>query len=364
MMEIPESYRAQTLDMCAFVALLVCVGLFFTCMWYHNQTTTVSDFNADEDKVIEDVLVETIQRGQITLKGAMYRPLRREGAETPRISSPLNTHRHRGAMGRLRHVLEPFHQQFSDANGVVDLHGLCSVLRNLGEVTTSADVQKVLTQRGRPSSGHATTYDEFVDHVVTYLVAPEPQSPSDPEAAQSYSVDGSESPPLPLGTTQQQDYLMLRAVLRIAAGVVAVAALARPLVEVMYEISNRTGWPPFTTAFILGPIICDSGARVHDVFRYASHKTARSISICLTALNVTVQLNTTLAFAMFVGIMFNRGWRTYTYSAELLTVLLTVAAASRTANKTHQTLRDGLWALALYPLSLLLIAFLESLGFD
>jgi hypothetical protein len=312
-------------------------------------------------------LVETILSRQVTLKGAMYRPLRREGAETQQASAPLNTHRHRGAKGRLRHLLEPFHQQFADANGVVDLHGLCSVLRNLGEKTTSAEVQKVLTQRGRPSSGLAATYDEFVENVVAYLVNPEPASPADPEGGQgvqSYGgTDGSESP-LPLETAQQQDQLLLRALVRIVAGLVVVALLARPVVELLYEVSNRTGVPPFTVSFIVAPIICDSGARVYDVFRYASQKSARTISICLTALLQQCAINSTFVFAVLVAIIFNRGWAGRSYSAELLVVLLTLAIASRVANKTHQTLRDGLWALALYPLTLLIVSLLQSLGFD
>ena len=44
------------------------------------------------------------------------------------------------AKSRLHNMLKPHHRKFADAEGVVDLHGLCAVLRTLGETTTSAEV--------------------------------------------------------------------------------------------------------------------------------------------------------------------------------------------------------------------------------
>ena len=67
-----------------------------------------------------------------------------------------------------------------------------------------------------------------------------------------------------------------QATLRIATGAAAVAALAAPLVECIFELANRTGVPPFYAAFLLAPVACDAAARSFDVWRCGTP----SLSLC------------------------------------------------------------------------------------
>ena len=83
--------------------------------------------------------------------------------------------------------------------------------------------------------------------------------------------------------------------------------LAHPLVACFYEISYRFAIPPFYTAFVLGPLIGDSGVRVFDVIKYAKFKTIQTTSVALTALYVSAAVSNTLVFGVLVAIVFNRG---------------------------------------------------------
>ena len=80
-MTVSEPLRAQAISIWAFLALVVCAGLLGTCLWYFHATSGVVEYREDEERVIEDAFVEAILEGHITLKGLMYRWLRREGAD-------------------------------------------------------------------------------------------------------------------------------------------------------------------------------------------------------------------------------------------------------------------------------------------
>ena len=100
---------------------------------------------------------------------------------------------------------------------------------------------------------------------------------------------------------------MVKALTNIAIGMTVVVILAHPLVACFYEISYRFAIPPFYTAFVLGPLIGDSGVRVFDVIKYAKFKTIQTTSVALTALYVSAAVSNTLVFGVLVAIVFNRG---------------------------------------------------------
>ena len=54
----------------------------------------------------------------------------------------------------------------------------------------------------------------------------------------------------------------------------------------------------------------------------------------------------------------------YAYCAETLVILLVVGWSSMVGRKAVPTRLDASWALAMYPLSLLAVAVLRSVGFD
>ena len=68
------------------------------------------------------------------------------------ISQPRRT----GARARLHNLLLPYHRRFADPFGALDVHGLCAVLRCLGEPATPDRIRAVLcqvvpfTSRSRP----------------------------------------------------------------------------------------------------------------------------------------------------------------------------------------------------------------------
>ena len=120
-------------------------------------------------------------------------------------------------------------------------------------------------------------------------------------------VDEEDLPPLPVPPTTQHGQVVVKALTKIALGVAVVVVLAHPLVACFYEISYRFSVPPFYTAFVLGPLIGDSGVRVYDVIKYGRLKTAQATSVALTALYVCSAVSNTFVFGVLVAIVFNRG---------------------------------------------------------
>merc|ERR1711981_1541012 len=97
--------------------------------------------------------------------------------------------------------------------------------------------------------------------------------------------------------------------------------------------------------------------------RAVGKKTQTSITISFAALEGAACMNNTFCLAIFMGLVYFKGiaWR---YTAETLSIVFVQLAVAVFARKGTLTPVDGALILAIYPLSVVLVAGLEAMGFD
>jgi Ca2+/Na+ antiporter len=138
-----------------------------------------------------------------------------------------------------------------------------------------------------------------------------------------------------------------------------VLIFADPAVEVMTEIAFRINVNPFYVSFILAPL-ASNASEVIASFNYAKKKTAKSIQIALTTLEGAACLNNTFCLAVFLAIVGFRNLE-WTFTAEVTAILFVQFAVGAIVLWRQKTflVSDGYIIVALYPISIALVALLK-----
>jgi Ca2+/Na+ antiporter len=165
-----------------------------------------------------------------------------------------------------------------------------------------------------------------------------------------------------LSPDQQQAAIKLRAFNMCALGTFLVVLFSDPMVDVMQEIAVRAHISPFYVSFILAPLASNASEVISSMY-YASKKTGKTITVSLSTLEGAACMNNTFCLSIFMGLIFFRGlaWQ---YTAETISIIVTEVIVAILVQRHHMTLFRGLLILALFPLSIALVAILESMGFD
>ena len=145
-------------------------------------------------------------------------------------------------------------------------------------------------------------------------------------------------------------------------GTMIVMLISDPMVDVLSELGKRTGIPAFYVSFVLAPLISNSSELV-AAYNYSLKKTESSISISLATLQGAAIMNNTFVLGIFMCLIWMKGLA-WEYFAETLTILLVQLAVGVYSLKLSHTVTDGFVILSMYPLSLILIASLEAMGWD
>lgn len=135
-----------------------------------------------------------------------------------------------------------------------------------------------------------------------------------------------------------------------------------PMVDVMQEIAFRVNISPFYVSFILAPLASNASEVIASSY-YASKKTTKTITVSFSALEGAAAMNNTFCLSIFMGLIFFRGlaWQ---YTAETISIVLVQVIIYLMTLKDVLTAFDGLMIISVFPLSIVLIATLEALGFD
>jgi Ca2+/Na+ antiporter len=407
----------------AFASLLVCLGFFF---WYLYYQYNLSDELEEAKK--EEALVKGISEGKITLIGVMYHELKNEfGADTDIVaqfpggelppepaaefsvispvvnffnifrlfgssseSTPLAAAGHnryaatkspsQSTMNRLRHILKPFFKKYdADNSGSLELGEVVSIFHDLGETATLKELESIFSKMDKDGSG-SVDFDEFVIGVADYvlnsksfknkksgLAAHDVEVANALEAKPETEGEEEEEEDVPedlaeLSPEEQQRQIKLRSFWMMGLGTLIVVLLSDPMVSVLNELGNRTGVPAFYVSFILAPL-ASNASEVIASYNYALKKTSQSIAISLSALEGACIMNNTFVMGIFMFIMYSKGlpWK---YSAETLSILFVIVSIAALAQKKAHTVRDAFLILSLYPISLVLVAYLEYLGWE
>ena len=147
--------------------------------------------------------------------------------------------------------------------------------------------------------------------------------------------------------------------LKLAAGMVLIALFADPMVGAVSSLSRACGMPsPFFASFVLTPFASNASELVSSLY-FAAKKKKKNISLTYSQIYGAVTMNNTMCLGLFLVVMRAKGLE-WTFTSETICVLAaTVAVGAVGASK--KTLKTSLVlpALAVYPLSLGLVVFLD-----
>jgi Ca2+/Na+ antiporter len=165
-----------------------------------------------------------------------------------------------------------------------------------------------------------------------------------------------------LSPDEQQAAIKQRAFVMLLIGTTLVVLFSDPMVDVLQEIAVRAHVSPFYVSFVLAPLASNASEVIASMY-YASKKTRKTITVSLTTLEGAACMNNTFCLSIFMGLIFCRGlaWQ---YTAETISILTVEMVVAVLVQSNVLTLARGLFILALFPLSLVLVATLEALGFD
>ena len=135
------------------------------------------------------------------------------------------------------------------------------------------------------------------------------------------------------------------------------------MVDVITQVGDRLSVSPFYVAFIVTPL-ASNASEVYAGILFARKKTNESISMTLATLHGAATMNSTLALAIFMCIIYFRHLR-WEYTAEVAAVILVVVIVGLNGMfRRNIFVWQGLLVLSLYPLSIVFIYALQSLGFN
>jgi len=167
---------------------------------------------------------------------------------------------------------------------------------------------------------------------------------------------------LDLSPDAQQSAIKKRAFSMLIIGTILVVLFSDPMVDVIGEIAQRTNISAFYVSFTLVPIASNASEVIASQF-YAKKKTSKTISVSLSALEGAAAMNNTFCLAIFMALVYVRGlaWQ---FTAETIAIIVVQIIVGIYLRQKIITSFSAYVILLLFPLSLALVATLESFGFD
>jgi Ca2+/Na+ antiporter len=154
-----------------------------------------------------------------------------------------------------------------------------------------------------------------------------------------------------------------RSLLMMAAGTALVLIFSDPMVDVLSDVGARIGVSPFYISFVLAPLASNASELLAS-YQYACKKTSKTVTISFSTLLGAAILNNTFVLAIFMALIYLKGLA-WTFTAETIAILVVEFVMYRMSQKKIMYLRDSFFVLALFPASLLIVAFLENVvGLD
>jgi len=351
-------------------------------LWRSSSNQVIKD-KTDEARA------DAVKKGLLSLRGAFFEVLKQEESQPDGLSIrgvPAND-----TQMRFRHLVQRFFKKYDqDGNGLIDKLELASLLKDLNISTKYADTDNYLKEMDADQNGEIS-FEEFVNFIASTIINPNglvtrTQSPSSlvssslqilqrvhegqaelltsavDDDEEDDGEDEEEEVPedlIDLPPDQQRYRILRRSFWMMGWGVLLVTLFSDPIVTVFSGIGAITGIPPFYVAFVLAPIASNASEIIASYF-YAKKKTSKTITISLATLMGAAVMNNTFVLGIFLGLVRFRNLQ-WTFSAETISILfveivMTVVVLTR---KVH-TMRVNVLVLMLFPLSLLLVAILES----
>ena len=154
--------------------------------------------------------------------------------------------------------------------------------------------------------------------------------------------------------------IIRKSAMLLTMGMILVSLFADPMVGAVSSLSKGLGLPsPFFASFVLTPFASNASELVSSIY-FAAKKRKKNISLTYSQVYGAVTMNNTMCLGLFMVVMHAQGLE-WTFTSETLTILLVIiimglVGASGTTFKTWLCIP----VLALYPLSLVFVLFLDN----
>ena len=298
---------------------------------------------------------------------------------------------------KLAAMLKPFFRRY-DANGDGHMSALelLKLLTDIGEEVTPDGAEQWMRTLDPNQSG-SIEMDEFTDAMLTYIkqkarsqlaggasvnaaaaggapaisVLPAEFGAMPAAQAQAAAEDGEgeddEDDEMPeefahLSPDEQQRMIKRKAFGMMAFALSLILLFSDPMVEVMSNVGQRCGIPPFYVAFVLAPLASNASELIASL-AYAAKKTRKTITVSLAALEGAACMNNTFCLAIFMGLIYFKGlaWK---FSSETIAILIVECVIAVVAIQPTMKMWHAVLALLLFPGSIALVAILEGMGYD
>jgi len=166
-----------------------------------------------------------------------------------------------------------------------------------------------------------------------------------------------------LKPAEQQKAIIKESFKSMLIGTILVLVFSDPMVDVLAQIGVVTGIPTFYVSFVLAPLASNASELLSSM-KLASKKTPSSLTQSLQTLIGAACMNNTFCLGIFLFLIYYQGlaWK---FTAETLTIFLVQFLVFLIVIKSKvQTLKTGIFIFSMYPVSLVFVYVLESLGFD
>lgn len=270
----------------------------------------------------------------------------------------------------LRTLYNEFAAKTPDANG---LHpqDMRELLRVIGLAYTP-DALKAHFDKADKDHGGALDKDEFLDFFYDMITGaealPHEKAPPAPAPVEGGDDEDEEEDEMPeefkdLPPAEQQKQIIKASLKQMLMGTFLVLIFSDPMVDVLAQIGKMTGVPAFYVSFVLAPLASNASELVCSM-ALAAKKTQGSITQSLQTLEGAACMNNTFCLGIFFFLIYYQGlaWK---FTAETLCIffvqflMFLIVVSSST-----QTMKTGFLVFLLYPLSLVFVAGLESMGLD
>jgi len=152
--------------------------------------------------------------------------------------------------------------------------------------------------------------------------------------------------------------VITKAVCYLIAGAAVAAIFADPLVDAIGGFSKASGISPFFISFIATPLATNSSEAISSLI-FAKRKRNKTISMTYSQIYGAVTMNNTMCLGIFLAIVYFRSLL-WDFSAEISVIFFaTLIMGAVAAFRTTFPLWMAFIGLALYPLSIALVAFLD-----
>jgi Ca2+/Na+ antiporter len=143
-------------------------------------------------------------------------------------------------------------------------------------------------------------------------------------------------------------------------GTVICTVVSDPMVDVISNLGTKMNVSPFYISFVVTPLASNASEVIAGLV-FARKKTVESISLTLSTLNGAATMNGTLALCIFMCLIYFRNL-SWAFSAEVITVIFVLLVVGLNSLKTTIFLWQAVLVGSLYPLSILMVYLMETVG--